>query len=118
MVACESDAASVSTAVQAYNAQNSPNAIQWETTSGPGSITVGDPSTYGEGTQAKLLLASNYLNRWPSSSLYAISLATSKYGQAGDVIVYTAHTPSGLDWTTNAIGGHGPSACGAIATPV
>jgi hypothetical protein len=114
IASCYGGATSVSVAVAAFDARNAPNSIKFETTSGPGSITIGDPSTYGKGTQAQALLNSTFLKSWPQGQLYSISLATATYGQPGDIIVYTANTPTGLDWTTNAKGGNGPSACGAI----
>jgi hypothetical protein len=88
--ACNADAKTLITAVQAYNAHDAPIGIQAESTVGPGSITPGTPSTYsGAGTQAALLL-STYLNAWPASSNgYALSLSTTT---PGDVMVYIPAT--------------------------
>lgn len=89
--ACNADAKTLVTAVQAYDAHDAPVGITTEATTGPGAITPGDPSTYyAAGTQAALLLSTNYINAWPSSTNgYALSLSTTK---AGDVSVYVPAT--------------------------
>jgi general secretion pathway protein G len=89
--ACANDAKTIITAVQSYNSTVAPVSIKVEATSGPGSITPGNPATYAAaGTQAAILLAGNYLNAWPSTNNgYAISLSTTK---AGDVMVYVPAT--------------------------
>jgi len=81
--ACNSDAKTVVTAVQAYNAQNSPNSIAKET------YAAGPPIVYGT-TQQALLISAGYLNAWPSTNnTYVLRLAgTNDAGaNAGDVMV-------------------------------
>jgi prepilin-type N-terminal cleavage/methylation domain-containing protein len=90
--ACNADAKTVATAVQAYNAQKAPTLIVAET-----GITVGTPATFSTGTQANLLVTDGYLNAWPGyNNSYAIALATATDitagAHAGDVMVYTPST--------------------------
>jgi prepilin-type N-terminal cleavage/methylation domain-containing protein len=101
--ACNSDAKTIITAVQAYNAAAAPTDITVEKTSGPGSITQGSPLTYdAAGTQASLLLGYSppYLNAWPTGGdgTYALSLSTTR---AGDVMIYVPSTSTtGINYDT------------------
>ena len=97
--ACNSDAKTIITAVQAYNANDAPTNIKVEATSGPGAIVVGTPSSYAAaGTQGSLLVTNGVLNSWPSNPNYAMSLSTTV---AGDVTVYIPPTAlSGTSYDT------------------
>jgi hypothetical protein len=80
VASCMADAKTVETAYFAYNATNTKSL---GTESG---ITVGVPSTYAQGTDAKLLLKQDFLSAWPTSPYFAISLSTTS---AGDVTIYS-----------------------------
>jgi general secretion pathway protein G len=104
--ACNADAKTVTTAVQAFDAQNSPASISWETVGtgavGSGTILPSDWTTFVNGAQAQRLLTiptggtTPYLNAWPSNTNnnYAIALATGPATVAGsDAAGSTATAP-------------------------
>jgi general secretion pathway protein G len=98
--ACNADAKTIITAVQAYNSALAPTDIAVEKTTGAGSITQGDPTTYdAAGTQASLLMGGNFINAWPTySDGYSLSLSTTK---PGDVMVYVPwNSASGVNYDT------------------
>ena len=99
--ACKLDAQSVSTAVFSWDAQNAPKMIVAET-----GITIGTPSTYKSGVQAKRLISGRMIASWPGYSHgYAIALATKANimagAHAGDVMIYVPSTSvHAVDWRT------------------
>ena len=99
--ACKLDAQSVSTAVFSWDAQNAPKMIVAET-----GITIGTPSTYKSGVQAKRLISGRTIASWPGYSHgYAIALATKANimagAHAGDVMIYVPSTSvHAVDWST------------------
>jgi general secretion pathway protein G len=105
--ACDADAKTIVSAVQAYDAGTAPTDITVETAGvAPGDIHPGNPATYAApGTQAALLVSNGYINAWPTSTNdYAMSLSTT---QAGDVSVYfpaTSAVPMSYDHQTAASG--------------
>jgi prepilin-type N-terminal cleavage/methylation domain-containing protein len=101
--ACNADAKTIITAVQAYDAAIAPADITVEKTSGTGSIIQGNPYSYDAiGTQAYLLLNTTppMLNSWPTGGdgTYSLSLSTTR---AGDVMIYIPATATtGVNYDT------------------
>jgi hypothetical protein len=101
---CDAMAKTVTTAVQAYDAQNAPAIIGWETRgTGAGDVNPGRPSSFGSATQARRLIVGQYLVGWPAPNDFAIALATgpasvsgsdaaARGAQKGDVMVYVPAT--------------------------
>jgi hypothetical protein len=84
--ACDSDATTLITAMQAYQAQFYPNRLGLES-----GITPGQPATYPAGVDAQTLLNDGFINSWPTSAHYAISVSVS---QPLDVSIYVPATSS------------------------
>lgn len=105
VVACESNAETLETAVGTYDAANL-NPLPTESLgSGPGEIQLGKPTTYASATSAMMLIRGDYVSSWPSAADgYALSLSTT---QAGAIEVYvpaTARTATEFELETSTSG--------------
>jgi hypothetical protein len=86
VVACESNAETLETAVGTYDSANLTPIATEVVGTGPGNLELGNPTSYGNATQAQLLIRGDFLSSWPlATSGYALSLSSTV---AGAIEVY------------------------------